>query len=92
MKNDTPLQLDENNFESEVIQSQPSSPSQSRSRSSNITSGTINVNTASYEELQQIIGVGPVIAQRIIDGRPFRSVGDLIQVRGIGPVSHGCST
>jgi len=53
-----------------TAQPQPSSPSRSRSRSSNITSGTINVNTASAEELQQIIGVGPVIAQRIIDGDP----------------------
>jgi len=57
------------------------------SRSSNITSSAINVNTASYEELQQIIGVGPVIAQRIVEGRPFGSIGDLIRVRGIGQVT-----
>jgi len=57
------------------------------SRSSNITSGTINVNTASAEELQSIVGVGPVIAQRIIEGRPFGSIGDLIRVRGIGQVT-----
>ena len=44
----------------------------------------ININTASHEELQEIKWVGPVIAQRIIDARPFYSVQELIRVNGIG--------
>ena len=47
----------------------------------------VNVNTASKEELQKIIGVGSVIAQRIIDGRPFSSIYNLIRVNGIGEVT-----
>ena len=48
----------------------------------------IDVNTAGLAELQQIIHIGPVRAQEIIDLRRvqrFRSVNDLTRVNGIGP-------
>jgi len=52
------------------------------------SSSKININTADYDELQAIIGVGPVIAQRIIDYRetngPFRVIEDIKEVKGIG--------
>ena len=44
----------------------------------------IDINTASYGELQEIKGVGPIIAQKIINARPFFSLDDLIKVSGIG--------
>ena len=44
----------------------------------------INVNTATQAELEALPGVGPVIARRIIEGRPYRSVEDLERVKGIG--------
>ncbi len=44
----------------------------------------LNVNTASIEALQDIPGVGLVLAKRIIAARPFRSADDLRQVKGIG--------
>jgi competence ComEA-like helix-hairpin-helix protein len=46
--------------------------------------GQININTATQEELEALPGVGPVIARRIIEGRPYRSVDELDRVKGIG--------
>nr|WP_255549456.1 ComEA family DNA-binding protein [Corynebacterium sp. TAE3-ERU12] len=51
--------------------------------------GRININTAGAEELEQLPGVGPAIAESIITHRvengPFASVDDLVEVPGIGP-------
>ena len=50
--------------------------------------GTIRINEADAEELQQLPGVGETIAQAIIDEReahgPFYFPEDLMAVRGIG--------
>lgn len=45
---------------------------------------SVNINTASRDELMRIPGVGEVTALSIIEDRPFKSVADLIRVRGIG--------
>jgi competence protein ComEA len=48
----------------------------------------VNVNTAPADELQTLPGVGPKLAQRIVDERakrPFATVEDLRRVSGIGP-------
>lgn len=50
----------------------------------------ININTADLNKLQEIKGIGPVIAQRIIDYRaangPFKKIEDIKNVKGIGDV------
>jgi hypothetical protein len=45
----------------------------------------IDVNAASREDLQSLRGVGPVVAGRIVDARPYASADDLQRVKGIGP-------
>jgi competence ComEA-like helix-hairpin-helix protein len=49
----------------------------------------ININTASSDQLQQVPGIGPVTAQKILQMRKsygaFKSVNDPMAIRGIGP-------
>lgn len=48
---------------------------------------SVDINTASKEDLQKLTGIGPTYADRIIEKRPFSSVNDLIRVSGIGEVT-----
>ena len=44
----------------------------------------VDLNTASFEELQKLPGIGPKMAERIMAHRPFQKLEDLDAVPGIG--------
>ena len=46
----------------------------------------VNINKASKEELDVLPGIGPVRAQAIIEGRPFKTIDDIKNVKGIKDV------
>lgn len=48
------------------------------------TSVRVDVNSASLQTLETLPGVGPVIAKRIQEGRPYNSLQDLEKVKGLG--------
>ena len=53
------------------------------------SAGPVSLNTATLAQLDELEGVGPVTAQKILDWRKqhggFRSIDDLKQISGIGP-------
>jgi competence ComEA-like helix-hairpin-helix protein len=60
-----------------------------RARSAPPLPGSIDINSATPEQLTALPGIGEEIARRIVEHRtekgPFESVGDLLDVKGIGP-------
>ena len=46
-------------------------------------SGKININTAGSAELDTLYGVGPATAQKIIDGRPYSKIEDLVAKKAV---------
>lgn len=60
---------------------------EARAEKNYASSGRVNLNTATVEELDALPGVGPAMARRIIELRQkkrFTKVEDLLQVKGIG--------
>jgi len=47
--------------------------------------GLVGLNTATKKELQTIKGIGSVLSIRITAGRPYKTIDNLIKVKGIGP-------
>lgn len=43
----------------------------------------IDINRASRAELEKLPNIGPAVAQRIIEGRPYIKVNQLLTVKGI---------
>lgn len=50
------------------------------------THKVIDINSASEADLEQLQGIGPTMAKKIIQGRPYRSKDELVR-RKIIPVS-----
>jgi competence protein ComEA len=63
-----------------------------RSAATHVSDGRININTSTVEELGTLPGIGPTIAQNIVNYRlengPFQFIQDIQNVSGIGPATY----
>lgn len=57
-----------------------------------LTIKLIDINSATVDELQEIKGIGPVLADRIVKYRkkhgPFKSKADIQKIEGVGPKTY----
>jgi competence protein ComEA len=62
----------------------PTTSPPTTSKNERLFPAKFDINTATEKELRLVPGIGPVMARRIIDARPFGSADDLKKVNGIG--------
>ena len=61
----------------------PASSKKAKAAQAPATGGLVDINTADQKTLEALPGVGPKTAQEIIKKRPYKSVEELSQVKGI---------
>lgn len=72
-----------------IVSSQPTYPrTRNGNSASNLALASVDINTASKDELIKLPGIGEAMAERIIiyreENGPFRKLDDLTEVKGIG--------
>lgn len=68
--------------QAEPIESQADTPR--KSGAGEMPSKAVDINTATEKQLSSLPGIGPQMAKRIIEARPFKSIQELKRVKGIG--------
>lgn len=83
-----PTRMDGDAGEESVVGSAGTTDSSSEGGYAAYSDSRININTAGSEELQQLDGIGPVTAEKIIEYRKnngkFKTIDDIKNVSGIG--------
>lgn len=73
----------------EVVQTSQQKPEKETIKNAAIPIGSININTASQQELEKLPRIGPATAKNIIEYREangaFKSLDELLEVKRVGP-------
>lgn len=68
--------------QAEPIESQANPPQ--KNGAGKMPSKAVDINTATEKQLTSLPGIGPQMAKRIVEARPFKSIQGLKRVKGIG--------
>jgi DNA uptake protein ComE-like DNA-binding protein len=63
----------------------PETPAVAAKKGKQSISGTVALNKASRKEIAAIKGISRKLAEEIVSARPFKSLDDLLKVKGMGP-------
>jgi competence ComEA-like helix-hairpin-helix protein len=67
-----------------AAKTQPTTAAKGKVESPKLTPGEkININTATLDDLDKLLDIGPVKAKAIIKGRPYKTPEDIMKVKGI---------
>ena len=66
--------------EAEITKLKPLAEAKRPAKDDTPPAGKLDVNSASIEELEKLPGIGPVLAKKIVEGRPYRTIDDLKNV------------
>jgi competence protein ComEA len=58
-------------------------PAQGKTTPAQVKKSQVDVNSADAKTIETLPGIGPVLAQRIIEGRPHKTLADLGKVKGL---------
>lgn len=59
-------------------------PAKAAAKPASTPAGTINLNTADESDIAKISGVSARLAARMVEARPFKSMDDVLKVKGMG--------
>jgi competence protein ComEA len=69
-----------------IAQAQESNASSSATPPSKTAVQAVDINSADAKAIATLPGIGPVLAQRIIEGRPYKNLDDLGKIKGLTKV------
>ena len=73
----------------ESVSSYGNNPNQGSTLNSGDISGLISINSATEAQLDSLPSIGPVTAQKIINGRPYSSIEEILSKKAVGKATFG---